>query len=153
MQASPLTSADEQLIAEARAILARLYKPGKHHVGAALRTRAGRIFTAVHLEANVGRAAVCAEAIALGKAISEGESAFDTIVAVRRPAGATSDAAIAVVSPCGICRELLSDYGADLQIIFMAGGEPRKCGVLDLLPAKYTRGAEDAPAPAPTAGA
>lgn len=148
MHASPITGEDEWLIAEARAILAKCYTPGKHHVGAAIRTKTGRIFAAVHLEANVGRAAVCAEAIALGKAISEGESAFDTIVAVRRPAEAASDADSAVVSTCGICRELLSDYGADMRVILAEGGEVRKCGVLDLLPAKYTRGAEDAPAPA-----
>jgi cytidine deaminase len=111
--------------------------------------RTGRIFTAVHLEANVGRVAVCAEAIALGKAISEGESAFETIVAVRRPSDATSDAEIAVVSPCGICRELLSDYGPDMQVIFVEAGVVQKCGVLDLLPGKYTRGPAEAPAITP----
>lgn len=141
MDTSSITREDKQLIAEAQAILAKYYQPGKHHVGAALRTKTGRIFAAVHLEANVGRAAVCAEAIALGKAISEGESAFDTIVAVRRPEGAVSNAAIAVVSPCGICRELLSDYEADLRVIFTDNGEIKKCGVLDLLPGKYARGA------------
>ncbi len=145
MNTSPITDEDERLIADARAILAKYYKPGKHHVGAVIRTKAGQIFTAVHLEANVGRVAVCAEAIALGKAISEGESMFDTIVAVRRPAEAASHAEIAIVSPCGICRELLSDYGADMRVIFVEGGEVKKCGVLDLLPGKYTRGAEDTP--------
>lgn len=150
MQTSPLTTEDTLLIAEAKAILAKYYTPGKHHVGAAIRTKTGRTYTAVHLEANVGRVAVCAEAIALGKAISEGETAFETIVAVRRPSEATSDAEIAVVSPCGICRELLSDYGADMQVIFVDAGVTKKCGVLDLLPGKYTRGAEDTPASTPT---
>jgi cytidine deaminase len=142
MGEAPLTTADEALIAEARATLVRLYTPGKHHVGAAIRARSGRVYAAVHLEANVGRAAVCAEAIALGKAISEGETAFDTIVAVRRPAEATSDTAIHVVSPCGICRELLSDYGADLQVLYVQDGVVQKGAILDLLPAKYTRGAD-----------
>lgn len=145
MDTLSITRDDEQLIAEARAILARFYTPGKHHVGAAIRTKTGRTFAAVHLEANVGRAAICAEAIALGKAISEGETAFDTIVAVRRPAEALSDADIAVVSPCGICRELLSDYDTALRVIFVDGGVLKKCVVLDLLPGKYTRGAEDVP--------
>ena len=144
MKTAPITAEDALLIAEARAILAKYYTPGKHHVGAAIRTKTGRTFAAVHLEANVGRVAICAEAIALGKAISEGESAFETIVAVRRPSEATSDAEIAVVSPCGICRELLSDYGADMQVIFVEAGVTKKCGILDLLPGKYTRGAEDA---------
>ena len=145
MNGSPITSEDARLIAEARMVLAKYYTPGKHHVGAALRTKTGQIFTAVHLEANVGRAAVCAEAIVLGKAISEGAAAFDTIVAVRRPETATADEESAVVSPCGICRELLSDYGSDMKVIFMDGAVMKKCGVLDLLPGKYTRGVADTP--------
>ena len=140
MNTLPLTPEDEQLIAEARAMIARLYHPGKHHVGAALRTRAGRVFTAVHLEANVGRVAVCAEAIALGKAISEGERDFAAIVAVRRAHPDEPEDEIAVVSPCGICRELLSDYGPDTQVIFAEQGEVKKCAVLELLPGKYARG-------------
>ena len=144
MDLLPITGEDEALIAQATATLAKYYRPGKHHVGAAIRTKTGKIFSAVHLEANVGRVAVCAEAIALGKAISEGESAFDTIVAVRRPAGATSDTAIAVVSPCGMCRELLSDYGPDLRVIFVEDGLIRKTTILALLPGKYTRGAAEA---------
>jgi cytidine deaminase len=137
----PLTEADAQLIAEAQSVIARLYRPGKHHVGAALRTRSGKVFTAVHLEANVGRVAVCAEAIVLGKAISEGERDFATIVAVRRARPDEPEREIAVVSPCGICRELISDYGPDTQVIFVEGGAVKKCAVLDLLPGKYTRGA------------
>jgi cytidine deaminase len=140
MNTLPLTPEDEQLIAEARATIARLYHPGKHHVGAALRTRSGRVFTAVHLEANVGRVAVCAEAIALGKAISEGEREFATIVAVRRAHRDEPEGEIAVVSPCGICRELISDYGPETQVIFAEQGVVQKCAVLELLPGKYTRG-------------
>ena len=140
METLPITAADEELIAQARGVIARLYTPGKHHVGAALRTKTGKIFTAVHLEANVGRVAVCAEAIALGKAISEGESAFETIVAAR-----STGEEIAVVSPCGMCRELISDYGADTRVIFAERGELQKCVALDLLPGKYTRVAAGAP--------
>jgi cytidine deaminase len=85
MEALPITVEDEQLIKAAKDTIRKFYKYGKHHIGAALRTKSGKIFTAVHLEANVGRVAVCAEAIVIGKAISEGEHEFDTIVAVRHP--------------------------------------------------------------------
>jgi hypothetical protein len=61
-----LPADDLALIAAARDAITARYRPDWHVVGAALRTRAGRVFTGVHLEANVGRIAVCAEAVALG---------------------------------------------------------------------------------------
>ena len=102
MESLPITPEDEDLIARAREIIDRLFVPGRHHVGAAVRTASGRVYAAVHLEANVGRIAVCAEAVALGKAISEGERAFDTVVAVLRTDDAPDPPR--VVSPCGMCR-------------------------------------------------
>ena len=140
MERLPLTVEDEQLIAEARAAIARGYRYGWHHIGAAVRMGSGRVFTAVHLEANVGRVAVCAEAVAIGRAIAEGERDFATIVAVRHPHAGEVDRRIRVVSPCGMCRELIGDYGPEAQVIFAAGDEVGKCRVGDLLPAKYTRG-------------
>ena len=55
--------------------------------------------------------AVCAEAVALGQAVdAAAKLGIDTIVAVRHPAPDENDRHIAVVSPCGACRELISDY-------------------------------------------
>jgi cytidine deaminase len=139
MKTLPITIEDEQLIKAAKDTILKYYKYGKHHIGAALRIKTGKIYTAVHLEANVGRAAVCAEAIALGKAISEGENEFDTIVAVRHPNLSDEKQEIKVVSPCGICRELISDYGADIKIIYSDNDEVKKCIVSDLLPYRFTR--------------
>lgn len=137
MNPLPITIEDKQLIKAAKDAILEYYKYGKHHIGAALRTKSGKIFTAVHLEANVGRAAVCAEAVVIGKAISEGENEFDTIVAVRHPNPDEQNQEIRVVSPCGICRELISDYGADTKVIFSDNNEVKKCVVLDLLPYKF----------------
>ena len=62
--------------------------------------------------------AVCAEAVALGQAItSAGETGIDTIVAVRHPPPDEKDQAIAVVSPCGACRELIWDYDRNARVI------------------------------------
>ena len=130
---------DERLIGAAKDVLGKYYELGKHHVGAAVRTRSGKVFTAVHLETSVGRAAVCAEAVVLGKAISEGESEFDTIVAVMRSDEDEADEEMFVVSPCGICRELIGDYGPQTWVIFADGGELGKVPVLDLIPGKFTR--------------
>ncbi len=55
--------------------------------------------------------AVCAEAVALGRAVVDlGDAGIDTIVAVRHPPPDEKDQTIKVVSPCGACRELIFDY-------------------------------------------
>ena len=137
MEPLPLTSDDRHLIDRAKQVIATYYRRDRHRVGAALRTAAGTIFTAVHIEANVGRITVCAEAIVIGKAISEGEAEFDTIVAVRR---ADDDPHLFyVVSPCGMCREMICDYGPTIKVLFADGGILKKVRACDLLPGKYTR--------------
>jgi len=134
-----ITLQDEELIEHAKAVIARYYRPDHYHVGAALRTTSGTIITAVHVEANVGRVTVCAEAMAIGKAISEGEQSFDAIVAVRR---ADDDPDLFyVVSPCGMCRELINDYMPDGYVLCVEEGELKKVAAAALLPGKYTRDA------------
>jgi len=139
MKTLPITVEDKQLIKVAKDTIAKYYKHDKHHIGIALRTESGKIFTAVNLDTNVGRAAVCAEAIVVGKAVSEGKNEFHTIVAVRHPNPDEQNQEIRVVSPCGICRELISDYGAEIKVIFSDSGQVKKCVISDLLPYKFTR--------------
>lgn len=79
---SILNTHDMEMIESANKLMKKLYQEGKHHVAAPVRTKSGKVYTAVNLEAYIGRAAVCAEAIVLGKAISEGDREFETIVAV-----------------------------------------------------------------------
>ena len=75
-----------ELIAAATAAIKQRYRDDWQEVGAALRTRSGRIFTGVNLDAYLGRMAVCAEAVALGRAFVDlGDAGIDTIVAVRHP--------------------------------------------------------------------
>ena len=106
-----LSKADQELIAAARAAIKQRYRDDWQEVGAALRTRSGKIFTGVNLDAYLGRMAVCAEAVALGRAFAEvGDDGIETIVAVRHPPPDEKDQTIAVVSPCGACRELIFDY-------------------------------------------
>ena len=64
----------EKLISEACGIIKRCHKPDIHEVGCALITKSGRLYKAVHLEAYVGRIAVCAEAIAIGMAAADGDT-------------------------------------------------------------------------------
>ena len=140
MKIYPLQESDHMLIEAARERIQELYEEDKHHVGAALKTKSGKIVAAVHMEAYVGRITVCAEAIAIGKAISEGEKEFDTIVAVKHPYSDEVNRTLKVVSPCGMCRELISDYAEECMVILEVDGEIVKTKISELLPLKYTRG-------------
>ena len=128
---------DDELIAAARAVIAARFRPEWHVVGAALRLQSGTIVTGVHLEANVGRIAVCAEAVALGRAVTEhGSSDIATIVAVRHG----EDGQITVVSPCGMCREMIGDYAPDARVLMPgADGTVSATSIAALLPGKYRR--------------
>ncbi len=138
-----LSKADRELIAAAAAAIKRRYREDWQEVGAALRTRAGKIFTGVNLDAYLGRMAVCAEAVALGRAIVDrGGAGIDTIVAVRHPPVAEKDQTIAVVSPCGACRELIFDYDPKARVIVPNGRSAAVVTIGDLLPNKYSRGPE-----------
>jgi cytidine deaminase len=117
---------DKELLENARSIIAKRFKEDYHHVGDALQTKSGNVFSAVHLEAYVGRVAVCAEAIAIGMAAAAGDTELEAIVAVDRKGR--------VVPPCGICRELISDYSADCKVIT---AETETMSISELLPRKY----------------
>jgi cytidine deaminase len=131
---SQLALHHHELIEAARAILRLRFKQGYHEVGAALRTKRGRVFSAVHLEAYVGRIAICAEGIAIGMAEAAGDTDVEAIVAVDRHGN--------VASPCGMCRELISDYSPEalVSVPSAADGQPVAVRVGELLPRKFRRG-------------
>jgi len=137
-----LSKLDRELIAAATAAIKQRYRDDWQEVGAALRTRAGKIFTGVNLDAYLGRMAVCAEAVALGRAVVDGDAGIETIVAVRHPPPTEQDQTIAVVSPCGACRELIFDYDPKARVIVPNGKLPAVVAIGELLPNKYSRGAE-----------
>ncbi|MDN7243545.1 cytidine deaminase [Planococcus sp. N028] len=139
MNTYPLAPTDFQLIDEAKKKITLLYKEGKHHVSAALHTTSPNIVSAVHIEAYIGRVSVCAEAIAIGSAISNGESEFDAIVAVRHPHSDEVNQELKVVSPCGMCRELIYDYSPACFVILEIDGVLQKVKIEELIPLKYTR--------------
>jgi len=140
---SALTADDRALIEAARNAIRRRYRNDWQEVGAALRSRSGQVFVGVNVDAYLGRMAVCAEAIALGKMITDyGALGIDTIVAVRHPRPDEPEQDIKVVSPCGACRELVWDYDRNARVIVPSGNGPEVVTIGDLLPNKYTRGGE-----------
>jgi cytidine deaminase len=138
-----LSKADLELIAAATAAIKQRYRDDWQEVGAALRTRSGKVFTGVNLDAYLGRMAVCAEAVALGRAVVDlGDTGIETIVAVRHPPPNEKDQRIAVVSPCGACRELIFDYDRKARVIVPNGKSAAVVPIAELLPNKYRRGPE-----------
>ncbi len=133
-----LHSSDLELVEAARSIIRERYRLDWHAVGSAVRTRSGRIHLGVHLDCYVGRIAVCAEAIAIGRAVTDGDGAeIDTIVAVRQ--ASPDDPEPAVVAPCGMCREMISDYAPEARVIVPGDEGPRIASISSLLPGKYAR--------------
>jgi len=139
-RAGALTGQDRDLIATASAAISARYRNDWQEVGAAMRTRDGRVVTGVNLDAYLGRMAVCAEAVAIGRAVTDlGEAGIDTIVAVRHPKPGERDRAVAVVSPCGSCRELIWDYDRNARVIVPGKNGPTIASIDELLPNKYRR--------------
>ena len=136
-----LTKADKDLIETASEAIKKRYRNDWQEVGSALRTRTGQIVTGVNLDAYLGRMAVCAEGVALGRVITDlGEAGIETIVAVRHPKPDEPDQTIAVVSPCGSCREIICDYDSNARVIVPNGDDPVVAPITELLPNKYIRG-------------
>jgi cytidine deaminase len=107
------------------------YAPYSHYlVGAALRTRSGRIYTGVNVENAAYPHTMCAERVAIFKAVSEGETEFDVITVATNNGG----------SPCGGCRQVLAEFGLD-TIVLIADGEgklKKEMTVSELLPEAFT---------------
>jgi len=134
--AAPLDADDLALIEAAREVLRAHHKPFWHTVAAAVRDEQGRVWTGIHLGATVGRLSVCAEAVALGRAVLERAGPIVAAVAVRHPKPGEPDQSLAVVPPCGACREMLVDHAAGAQII-LPGAMKMPVGLL--LPFPYQR--------------
>ncbi len=109
----------------------RAYAPYSHYtVGAAVRTKTGRIFTGVNVENAAYPTTMCAERVAIYKAVSEGEQEFE-VIAVVTPNGG---------SPCGGCRQVMAEFGLD-TVVLIGDGEGRvldQTTVNGLLPGAFT---------------
>ena len=120
---------DQEIISAARNIMVKRYVEGKHHVGAAIRTKSGNLFVGVHVEANCGRISVCGEAVAIGIAATNGDTEISQIVAVTESGD--------IVPPCGMCRELISDYASNALVILETDDGVECVPIFELLPEKY----------------
>jgi cytidine deaminase len=101
------------------------------HVGAALLTDDDKIYTGCNIESSSYSLTICAERTAIFKAISEGERKFKAIAV----AGDTED----FISPCGACRQIISDLCGDIDIIMVnSKSETKVMTTSELLPLAFS---------------
>lgn len=105
-------SEEEKLIAAARQAREFAHAPySRFRVGAAVRTKAGRIFSGCNIENASYGLTLCAERVAIFKAVSEGEREFDSIVVVADTEKLTP--------PCGACRQIIWEFCGDIPVILV----------------------------------
>ena len=120
----------EKLIQTALEARKWVYAPYSNYpVGAALLTASGRVYDGVNVENAAYPTSMCAERVAVFKAVSEGELQFEAIAVVTRDGG----------SPCGSCRQVLSEFGLETIVLIAndQGNVISETTVDELLPGAF----------------
>jgi cytidine deaminase len=102
----------------------------KYRVGAALLTESGKVYEGVNIENAAYPTGICAERVAIFKAVSEGEKDFDTIVIATENGG----------TPCGSCRQVMAEFSLKMRIVIVdASGKIHLESTVDeMLPGAFT---------------
>ena len=102
----------QKLVETARMARQWAYAPySNYQVGAALLTASGKIYDGVNVENAAYPTSMCAERVAIFKAVSEGERQFVAIAVATKNGG----------SPCGACRQVISEFGLDTLVLIADG--------------------------------
>ena len=115
-----------------RAKKAQSYSQARYsdfQVGAAILTDDNQIFTGCNIESASYGLTICAERVALTKALSEGYTRFKSIAII----GPGED----ICSPCGACRQMLYDYAPEINVIMTHRGELKIYPLKELLPLAF----------------
>lgn len=121
----------EELIKAAKDVREKAYAPySNFKVGAALRTKSGKVFTGCNVESASYGLTVCAERVAIWKAVSEGEKEFETIAVVADTQELTP--------PCGVCRQIIWEFCGDVPVVFAnLKGNTETVKMSELLPRAF----------------
>ncbi len=114
-----------ELCKEAVKAMENAYAPySKFKVGAALLTKSGKVYTGCNIENASFSPTVCAERTAIFKAVSEGEREFEMLAVT--------------ASPCGVCRQVLSEFcDDDFTVLIVTGDTYTKYTLSELLPHRF----------------
>ena len=120
----------EKLITLALEARHKAYAPYSNYtVGAALLAASGQIYQGVNIENAAYPAGICAERVAIFKAVSEGERGFQALAVATENGGA----------PCGSCRQVMAEFNLDMLVLILdSGGRVlRRATVRELLPGAF----------------
>ena len=125
----------DALLAAARKARHMAYAPySGFSVGAAVLCEDGRIFTGCNVENASYSATVCAERVAALSAVAAGARRLLAVAVVGGHGGAEEPC-----TPCGVCRQVLSEFaGGDMPILFVGEGGVMEASLSDLLPAGFS---------------
>lgn len=119
----------EKLMEMAKEAKKMAYTPySNFNVGAALLTKSGKVYTGCNVEIASFGATNCAERTAIFKAVSEGETEFKAIAI-------TGDSESTY--PCGICRQVIVEFGLDIEIVIEEKGKIKVMTIDELLPKSF----------------
>lgn len=122
----------DSLIQAAREAQSHAYAPySSFRVGAALEAVDGRVFTGCNVESASYGLTICAERAAVAFAVAQGARSFRQIVIVSESEPPAS--------PCGACRQVLAEFGMDLEVRAVGRASAVQWRLADLLPAAFTR--------------
>ena len=131
--------ADIELLEIAQQLLSRVWVDGRHQVATALRTADGQIYTGVHLEGSCRRSSICAEGVAMGAARAGLDPGAPLIIQAVVSVQIKPADQFRIIAPCGVCRELISDYSPDTRVWLTSEAGIHAMAALDLLPCKTRR--------------
>jgi cytidine deaminase len=119
-----------RLIEKARAAQRNAYAPySRFRVGAALLAEDGSIYCGCNIENSSYPATVCAERVAMHKAVSEKQTAFVAMAV-------TSDSPLPC-APCGICRQVMMEFAPEMRVLMVGRDSVVERQVRDLLPLSF----------------
>jgi|UniRef100_A0A7V3VSS9 cytidine deaminase len=120
----------KELIKKAEEAKEKAYAPySKFDVGAAIETESGKVYTGCNVENSSFGLSMCAERVAIFKAVSDGETKFKRIAIVANTKGP--------VSPCGACRQVMAEFGNFEVILANDSGDVEHTDVKALLPGSF----------------
>jgi cytidine deaminase len=118
------------LIESARSALQHAYAPySRFRVGAALLVAGGKVYQGCNVENASYPATICAERVAMCKAVSEGNRAFEAI--------AIASDSQQPCAPCGICRQVMAEFAPDMTVLMVGRESVVEQTVSDLLPLSF----------------
>ncbi len=122
----------EELVERAKTVFNNAYAPySKFKVAAAVRTKSGRVYTGVNIENASYGLTICAERVAVFKAVSEGDRDIEAVAVYTDTEEPTP--------PCGACRQVIAEFNPDALIVMASRKKTVVVRLSELLPYAFTR--------------